>query len=370
MASSSSASDAPSEASSSDRSWTRWIALGAFVLVLIALAIPKLRANDDNGGSGGGGERPPLGVDVVVVQPGSIVERITTTGTLRADESVDLTSETAGKITDIRFQEGDRVAAGDVLVQINDAELQAQKTRAQHRLDLADTRAKRQKALLERGGATQEEVDEVVNQVEVLKAELDLLEAQIEKTKVRAPFAGTVGLRQVSEGAYLSTQTTIATLQRLSPLKVDLSAPEKYASRIASGQPITFTVRGSDRIYDGTVYAVEPRVDTGTRTLSLRARTANNDSSLRPGMFADITVRLGTRDDALVVPSFSVVPALGSQRVFVLQNGAAQPRPVSLGLRTDSTVQITDGLAVGDTVIASGIQDLRAGLPVQVKRVR
>ena len=346
--------------------------MGVLAAVLVALAIPKIPAIGNDGETAPDDSEPPpaLRVNAVVVQPGRIVEQMTTTGTLRADEAVDLTSETAGKITAIQFAEGERVAAGDVLVQINDAELQAQKTRAQHRLDLARTRAERQEALLARGGATQEEVDEVQNQVAVLEAELDLLDAQIEKTTVRAPFSGTVGLRQVSEGAYLSTQTPIATLQRLSPLKVDLSVPEKYATRIRTGQSIAFQVRGSGQIYDGTVYAVEPQVDRATRTIQLRARTANADGSLRPGMFANVTLRLGTRDDALVVPAFAVVPALGSQRVFVVNNGTAQPRPVSLGLRTDSTVQVTDGLAVGDTVITSGIQDLRAGLPIRVGRVR
>jgi membrane fusion protein (multidrug efflux system) len=339
-------------------------------LALVALAIPKIRAaNSDDGSGPGNSDAPAMQVDVVIAQPDSIAEILTSTGTLRADESVDLTSETAGKVTAIQFEEGERVAAGDVLVQINDAELQAQKTRAQHRLDLAQLRAERQQALLERGGATQEEVDEVLNQVRVLEAELDLLEAQIEKAKVRAPFSGTIGLRQVSEGAYLSPQTAIATLQRLSPLKVDLSVPEQYAARIRPGQRITFQVRSDARSHEGTVYATEPRVDPSTRTLQLRARAPNPDGRLRPGMFANVTVRLGTRGDALVVPAFAVVPALGSQRVFVMEGGTAQPRPVSLGLRTDSTVQVTDGLAVGDTVITSGIQNLRAGLPVRVGRV-
>lgn len=344
----------------------RWVALGLAALILVALAVPKLPAADD-GETGAASGLAPTGVDAVVVQPRAITNALQTSGTLRANESVDLTAETAGKVTSIRFAEGERVQAGDLLLTTNDRELQAERERLQHRLDLATDRAERQQALLDEGGASQEEVDEIVNQVNVLQAELRLVEARIEKTKVRAPFAGTIGLRQVSAGAYLSPQTTIATLQSVRPIKLDLSVPEKYATELREGTRVTFTVRGSDRTVEGRVYAVEPSVNPETRSVQLRARAPNDDGLLRPGMFADVQIELATVEDALVVPAVSVVPALGAQRVFVAEGGTAQPRTVSLGVRTDSTVQITDGLAVGDTVITSGIQDLRAGLPIRLE---
>jgi membrane fusion protein (multidrug efflux system) len=361
-------SDAPKSSSGGSR--TRYIALGLFVLVIVALAIPKIRAADDeSGGDGAGGQGAPMGIDATVVRPGSVSEEIQTTGTLRANESVDLTAETAGKVTSIRFEEGERVAAGDLLLTINDSELQAERERLQHQLELATDRAERQKALLEKGGASQEEVDEVVNRVNVLEAELRLVEARLEKTKVHAPFDGTIGLRHVSEGAYLSPQTTIATLQSTNPIKIDLSVPEKYTTRLDVGQRITFSVRGTEQTFDGRLYATEPKINPETRSFQLRARASNPDGVLRPGMFANIRVTLGTVEDALVVPAVAVVPALGAQRVFVVDDGTAAPRTVTLGVRTDSTVQITDGIAVGDTVITSGIQDLRAGLPVTIEQI-
>ncbi len=195
------------------------------------------------------------------------------------------------------------------------------------------------------------------------------MEAQIDKTQVRAPFTGRIGLRQVSEGSYLSPQTTIATLQRVRPIKIDLSVPEKYGSQIQEGQKIRFTVRSSDQTYDGTIYAIEPQINAETRTLPMRARAPNPNGTLRPGAFADVTVVLGILDDALSVPAFAVTPSLGTQRVFVVEDGTAKPRNVTLGIRTDSTVQITDGLAPGDTVITSGIQGLRAGLNVRVEQL-
>jgi membrane fusion protein (multidrug efflux system) len=355
---------------SDDGGWSpttrRVLALGMVVLVIVGLALPKV---SDSGAADDGEEADedaPTSVQVVVTGPSTMTERIRTNGTLRADESVELTPESAGKITSIQFEEGGRMQEGELLVQINDAELQAEKRRLEHQRQLATDRAERQRKLLEEGGVSQEEYDATANEVEVLNAELDLVEARIEKKKVRAPFSGVVGLREVSEGAYVSPQTNITTLQRIDPIKVSFSVSEQYTSRVRAGQTIAFTVRGQDRTIEGQVYAANTGVNADTRTLQLRARAPNPDRTLRPGMFADVTVTLGTVDDAIVLPSFAVVPTIDGQRVFVVENGAAQPQNIELGIRTDSTVQVTDGLSMRDTVITSSIQELRAGLPVRV----
>jgi membrane fusion protein (multidrug efflux system) len=370
---SSSSADAPDASSSESRApdsgWTsrtkRLVGLGIGVLVLVGLALPKLDGSEAAGSSSD--EAAPMQVDATVLRPGSMAEQIQTTGTLRADESVELTPEASGKVTAIQFEEGARVQEGQLLLQINDAELRAERKRLEHRLELATDRAERQERLLEEGGVSQEEYDATVNEVQVLEAELELVEAQVAKTEVRAPFSGVVGLRSVSEGAYVTPQTQITTLKRLDPIKVDLSVSEKYASRVQPGQPIAFSVRGVERTLTGEIYATDVQVDTETRTLQLRARADNPDGTLRPGMFADVTVSLGTIDDAVVVPSFAVVPTLDGQRVFVAENGTAQPRNVTLGMRTDSTVQVTEGLSLRDTVITSGIQEMRAGLPIRIE---
>jgi membrane fusion protein (multidrug efflux system) len=365
--SSSSDSDSSPEQVSGWSSWTkRLVGIGVVVLVVVGLALPKL---DDSGSTGGGGGQSsaPMQVDATILRPGTMTERLRTTGTLRADESVELTPEASGKVTSIQFEEGAQVQAGALLVQINDAELQAERKRLEHRLELASAQAERQKRLLAEGGVSQETYDATANEVEVLKAELELIEARIEKTQVRAPFGGGVGLRAVSEGAYVTPQTRITTLQRVDPIKIDFSVSEKYAARLQAGQPISFSVRGIEESRNGEVYATDTQVDADTRTLQVRARAPNPDGLLRPGMFAEVTVTLGTIDDALVVPSFAVVPTLDGQRVFVAENGTAQPRNITLGMRTDSTVQVTDGLSLRDTVITSGIQELRAGLPVRLE---
>jgi len=364
---SSSSPNTPEEESSGWSSGTkRFIAIAVGVLVLVGLALPKI---DVSGAEDPQGEQEdaPTAVNATVLRPGSVAEQIRTTGTLRADESVELTAEASGKITAIQFEEGERVQAGDLLVQINDAELQAERKRLEHQLQLASDRAERQKRLLAEGGVSQEEYDTTVNEVEVLRAELEGVEAQIAKTEVRAPFSGVVGLRSVSEGAYVTPQTQITTLKRLNPIKVDFSVSEQYTARVSAGQPISFTVRGVEQTIPGEVYATNVQVDSDTRTLQVRARADNPGGVLRPGMFADVTVSLGTVEDAVVVPSFAVLPTLDGQRVFVVEDGTAQPRNVTLGVRTDSTVQVTEGLSLRDTVITSGIQEMRSGLPVRVE---
>ena len=368
---SSSSSEASEPSAGGERSSTlkRILGFGLVAVVLIGLALPKISSSDDSEGAGARQDRQPLAVDAYVTRPTTVQDRLFTTGTLRADESVALTSEAAGRVTSIQFEEGARVAAGQLLLTTNDAELQAQRKRLEYRLQLAEDRMKRQARLLEEGGVSQETYDQTVNEVNVLEAELELVEAQIEKAKVRAPFAGTIGLREVSEGSYLTPQTRIATLQRITPIKVDFSVPEKYSSRIEAGEPITFTVRGLDATHAGRVYAVEPQIDANTRSLRLRARADNPAGTLRPGAFADVTVVFDTIDDAITVPTFAVLPELGGQQVYVLTGGVAQPRSVNTGVRTDSTIQITSGLAPQDTVITSGIQQLRPGLPVRIENV-
>ena len=368
----SSSSQDPEAPSSSDgprlSSNPRLFVILGVVVLLAGLAMPRLLASGtDEGGGPSQGGGTAMAVDWVVAEPSTTVERLQTSATLRANESVELIAEASGKVTSIRFEEGARVRAGQLLLTVNDAELQAERRRLEYRLQLAQDRKARQARLLEKGGVSQEEYDAIANEVSVLEAELDLVEAQIEKARVRAPFDGTIGLRTVSEGSYISPQTPITTLQSLDPIKLDLSVPEQYASRIEPGQSLRFTVRGSDDTFEATVYAVEPQIAPDTRTLPLRARAENAGGRLRPGAFADAELRLGTVSDALMVPAFAVLPTLGGQRLFLVEDGVATPRNVRVGIRTDSTVQIADGIAPGDTVITSGIQDLRAGLPVTPK---
>jgi membrane fusion protein (multidrug efflux system) len=336
-------------------------------VVLGLLALPKLlSSNDDAAAAPSQQGGSALSVQVSVLQPETLADKILTTGTMLANEEVALRSEVAGRVETINFAEGRAVQQGDLLIQLNDADLQAQRKQAAFRLKLAQDREARQAKLLEKGGVSQEEYEATQNEVNVLEAELDLIDVQIEKAKIRAPFSGVVGLRSISEGSYLTPNATVAILKDLDPIKVEFSIPERYAQRVDVGDEIEFTVEGVSGTHEGTIYAYEPRIDQDTRTLRIRARSPNPGGTLLPGAFADIELIFEEIPDALTVPAISVIPELGGKKVFVVENGTAASRSVETGIRTADRLQVTDGLAPGDSVIVTGIQQLRPGLPVRI----
>lgn len=347
---------------------TKRVIIGVLTLVaILALAWPKLNLS----GSSANTDLPaqPTGsnalrVQAQVVMPQVLRDRIFTTGSIRANEEVEVRSETSGIITGIYFQEGRRVGKGALLLKINDSELQAQLRKAEYRATLAIDRERRQKQLFDKGGISQEEYEATLNEVNVLKSDIELIKAQVDRTEIRAPFNGTIGLRQVSKGSYITPATPITTLQDINPVKIDFSIPERYAQRVQPGDDVFFEVEGQDGTFKGTIYASEPKIEANTRTLQLRARSDNADGRLLPGAFADIELVFEEIPGALTVPALAIIPELGGKKVYVVQDGKAMPRPVETGIRTDENVQVIDGLQPQDTVIVSGIQQLRPGLSV------
>ncbi len=341
------------------------------IAIVAALAAPKFRSAEDiasgdvAGVAATASEEPKaLRVATEVLVPERLTERLSTTGTVRANEQVELVSEISGKIEEILFREGSRVEAGQLLLKIDDAELEAQREREVFRLELAERRERQKKQLRDQGVISEEEYDVALNEANVLRSQLRVIEAQLAKTEIRAPFGGIVGLRYVSDGSYLSPQKRIATLQDVDSVKVDFSVPEKYASRMQRGSEMTFRVNGDERAFTGTIYAIEPSVDADTRSLLLRAKSPNPDRALVPGAFADVELVVAETSEALTVPSIAVIPELGGKKVFVLEDGKAQPRVVETGIRTEQRVQIRSGLVAGERVIVSAIQQLRPGLEV------
>lgn len=300
----------------------------------------------------------------------SVDDQIYSSGSILADESVQLSAETSGIVTHIHFREGSSVERGDLLLKINDSELQAQLQRNQFRLSLAEQREERQKRLLERGGISQDQYDAILNEVNVLRSELNLIEAQIAKTEIRAPFSGSIGLKYVSEGSYISPNSQIASLQRLNPVKIDFAVPERYISRVQTGDIVQFNVQGVDSTFVGEVYAIEPQINRETRSLQIRAISDNPDHLLFPGAFANITLILNTLDNALMVPTISLIPELNSQKLFVMSNGKVEEVRVQTGIRTSEKVQVVDGIAPGDTVLTTGLLQVRAGNEVNITELR
>lgn len=313
--------------------------------------------------------RNTLNVNGLIIRPQSLTDGITTVGNLLPDEEVDLSFETSGKIVAINFQEGAAVRKGQLLAKVNDRPLQAQLSRYEAQLKLAEDRVYRQSALLERDAVSQEAYEQARTELATLNADIDIVKSNIALTELCAPFDGIIGLRNVSEGAYASPSVVVAKLTKISPLKIDFYVPERYASQIHPGTRLSFTVEGRQERFEATVYATETQVDVTTRTLAVRARYPNARGRLLPGRFATVEIRMHEISDAIAVPTEAIVPEMGIDKVFLYRGGKAHAVEVTTGLRTESQIQIINGLQVGDTLLTSGTLQLREGLPVQLDRI-
>ena len=346
---------------------TKTIVISAVIIAVLAvLIIPKLGSGNSTVGPGSFAGAGPIPVKGHILTPQKLDNNVITTGTILANESVELKSEISGKVVKILFKEGSRVSKGDLLLKINDEELQAQLLGARSALKLAEDNMARAKKLLEKQGISQQDYDAAANDLNVKKANLDLIKAQIDKTEIKAPFEGIIGLKYVSEGSFINSSTVIASLQDIDPVKIDFSIPEKYAGFVNIGDKIKFSVAGSGNSYSGTVFAIEPKIDETTRTLKIRAISPNTGGEILPGAFADVTLILKEIPDALMVPTQAIIPILKGQKVYLCRNGMVAQVEVKTGIRTDTEVQITEGLNPKDTVITTGILQLAPGMPVKI----
>ncbi len=345
----------------------RWLILGlVFVLVVLNKWRPwvKPATADRRQSSGRGGD--VIEVRAYQVKPEDVENEILATGSILANESVELTSEISGRVTRINFREGSRVRKGDLLLQINDADLQAQFNRASAQLKLAQDTEARQKKQLAIEAISQEEYEAALNRLNTAKADVQLIQAQIDKARIQAPFDGVIGLRSVSEGAYLNAGSRIATLVSINPVKIDFAVPERYQSLLTKEQPVLFRVQGESEEYSGRIYAVEPQIDTDIRSVRCRALCPNPDGRIKPGAFAQVRITLQKLEDALMIPTESLIPDAQNQSVFVVRNGKALSTTVVIGLRTADKVQIVSGLAAGDTVMTTGLLQVRPGSVIKV----
>ena len=337
----------------------------ALLLCLVAFAGCR---NEDKPRSGKPVSSPYV-VEVLTVKTQPFRETLFATGTLRARESVVLQAERAGAVKEVKFEEGKPVKAGAELVVIDDSELQAQLTSAKAQLELVTATEKRDRELLETNKLiSQAAYDQSVASLHIAQAAVQLIEAQLKKTRIIAPFDGIAGLRQVSEGAYLTPGTPIGSFQDISALKLDFTLPERYLPNLRNAETVNLRVAGSSETMKGEIYAIEPTIDVATRSLKVRAIVPNENQRLLPGAFAEVEVMLGEIPDAILIPPIALIPGLKEQKVFLYKDGKVEQRDVELGLRTVDRVQIVKGLQPGDALITSGILQLRPGMEVQTRR--
>ncbi|MDU1891368.1 MAG: efflux RND transporter periplasmic adaptor subunit [Dysgonomonas sp.] len=355
------------------------IALVVIIVLFIAgMALyPKIKAslsaNDEPAPSGtnagGGRGRTTLNVNAQILKTVSLIDATRTKGLLIPDEEVDLSFETSGKITEIHFKEGTTVRKGQLLAKVNDKPLQAELKKLEAQVPLAQDRVFRQKALLAKDAVSQESYESVNTELEKLNADIELVKSRIAQSELRAPFDGVIGLRQVSEGAYASPTTIIARLTKISPLKIEFSVNEAYVNNIKAGTPLKFGVDNDLSSYKATVYAVESNLDKNTLSLKARALYTNPGGHLKPGQSASIEIELREIKNTLVIPSISAIAEMGRDIAYIYKEGKAHQVVIKKGLRQSGTVQVIDGLHPGDTLITSGVMQLRDGLPVVIDKI-
>ncbi len=349
------------------------IITGAVIVAIIAvLAIPKLDffgEKESVGGNASGGRGGKLPVEVTIIKTGMLSNKVVVTGSVFANESLEIKGEISGKITNISFREGKRVSKGELLVQINDEEIEAQLEKQRHNQALYKSIEARQVKLLEKEAISQEEYDNALNRLKTTDADIKLLEAQLAKTKIRAPFNGIIGLRYVSEGAFISPNSVIATLYSVNPAKIEFSVAGRYSTQVKVGQKIKFKIENDDEELEGTVYAIEPQIDPNTRTLKVRALADNSKGLLLPGQFVRVELILETIDNAILIPSESVIPVMNGHKVYVKEGGKSKEVAVQTGIRTNLELEILSGLKTGDTLITTGLLQLRPGMAVEIVKI-
>ncbi|RYU95354.1 efflux RND transporter periplasmic adaptor subunit [Emticicia agri] len=320
------------------------------------------------GGPGGAGGGAPTAVNIFVTSFATLDNAVTSPGTVFPNEEVQLMAEAAGRLVSLNIKEGSRVAAGQVIAKIKDTDLQAQLKKINYQIELAKQTDARQKKLLEINAISREEYEITSNTLNTLDADKEFLETSIEKTVLRAPFSGKISFKNVSQGAYVSPTTSLATLVQTNPVKVDFAIPEKYSTQIRLGSNVKFEVEGQTASYSATIVAIDPKIDPNLRTLKVRALAQNPNDRLIPGMFVKVTVDLDI-SQAIMVPTEAIIPVLKGKKVYVMQNGKVTEKMVETGLRNEKNIQITSGLVSGDSLIVSGIMALKKDAPVKVKQV-
>lgn len=310
-----------------------------------------------------------LHVNAIILTHQKLIDSYRTKGLLLPDEEIDLSFETSGKITHLYFKEGTYVSKGTLLAKVNDKPLLAELKKLEAQVPLAKERVNRQKTLLEKDAVSQEAFQSITTDLDKLQADIELVQARIYQTELRAPFDGIVGLRKISEGAFANTGTSLARLTKISPLKIEFSVNEKHSNNIKPGTTIHFSIEGDPTSYPAKVYAVETTLDEKTLSLKARALYANPTGKLKPGHSAAIEIVLREINDAVVIPSIASIAEMGRDIAYVYKNGKAQQVELKKGLRTASSVQITKGLEVGDTLLTTGVMQLREGSEVVIEKL-
>jgi membrane fusion protein (multidrug efflux system) len=341
--------------------WSFPLFLLAIIMVSCGGKSTKDNKKDKNTG--------PVSIDVSVAKLSIYANEIEANGTVMASEFVELKPEVAGRITYLNIKEGMSVQEGTLLVKLNDEDLQAQLKKFKAQLQLAKNNESRLKIVLKAEGLNQADYDVALQQVNNLEADLEFTQALINKTEIRAPFTGVIGLRNVSKGAFVSQQSILATIQQVQSLKLDFVLPEIYASTVYQGKKVSI-INDLGKKFEAVISGVEPQVNTATRNLKIRALISANTKALSPGAFVRVVFNEGESKPRLFVPSNCIIPDTRFKKLAVVKNNAIVMTVVETGIRTGSDVELISGIQAGDTFAVNGILFLKPGTDIKVRKVK
>lgn len=312
----------------------------------------------------------PVQADAYIVKARSISEDIQVAGSLMPAEGTDIRPEISGRVVNINFKEGSAVKKGALLVKLFDEDLQAQLKKLEVQLAINEKTVERYNELLKIQGISQQDVDLSQLQVNNNKADIQLIKVSITKTEIRAPYDGVIGLRNVSLGAYVSPTDIIATIRQVNQLKLEFTVPEKYSNVFKQGKQISFSIAGTNKIFQATVMATEYFIDANTRSLTVKGIVKGNDPALIPGAFAKVDLDLAKENNSIIIPSQAVIPLSRGKQVIVYKGGAPDFVSVTTGIRDSAYVQVLSGINLGDTVLISGLMAVKPNSQVQLSNIK
>jgi membrane fusion protein (multidrug efflux system) len=339
------------------------------LLLLALISFSCGSKKDDNSRKNDKKNNQPQAVAGYIVKYGTISEDLNLPAHLMPEEATEIHPETSGIIETLSIQEGATVQQGALLAKLNDDELQAQLKKLNVQLQIALKTEERNKELLSVNGISQQDYDLSFLQVNNIRADIDLVKAQIRKTEIRAPFTGKIGFRNVSRGAYVTPTSALTTIRQLQTLKLEFSVPDKYAARIKTGDQFYFNVQGSSSLFTANVYAIESYVNEQTRGMNVRCRVSGNDPALLAGAYASVNMNTSGNAQALLIPTQSVIPQTRGKKVILYRGGIAQMTDVQTGLRDSARIEILNGLKEGDTILVTGLMSVKQDNPVKLTKV-
>jgi membrane fusion protein, multidrug efflux system len=344
----------------------QWLITG-LVLSLTIMACDEEKKPEAPRRARGGG---PVQAEGFIVRTTSLSENIEVPGTLLPFEVTEIRSEISGRVVSLNIPEGSYVQQGSLLVKLFDGDLQAQLQKLQVQLQIAQKTAERYRELLKISGISQQEVDLSELEVNNLKADIELVKVNIVKTEIRAPYAGRIGLKSISLGAYITPTNLLTTISQTARLKMQFSVPEKYSADMKKGRQIDFTVAGAGKKFKATILATSSAIEENTRTLQVLTVISGNNPLLVPGSFAKVSLKLGQDDQAIIVPTQAIIPQARNKKVVIYRNGAAEFETVITGLRDSTFIQIMEGVKPGDTIVTTALLAIQPDSRIKLTKVQ